>query len=828
MRQLVYASCLVALLVGCDDGQGQYIPEVTLPEDPISGFAGPLEAVEVKVDDLGLSHVYARNDLDLFYTSGYLQGRDVLFALDVLRRRSVGTLAELRGEAGLDADIQARALGFEQLGEASVALLAREAPREHNLLVAFCAGLNARVEEIRAGQAALPDDYVALGLSPARFTPAELMAIGVRIQFGYSSTLEYDLLNTLVRVLSPEAAQLPLYQPASQAFILRRGAPVASAPPQEGAQKPQRPRLAVDPAQLPALVEGLRRWRRLLDVGDGSNVWAIHAEHSANGRSMLANDSHGSYTAPSLLYLSHLNSADAGGSFDMLGMGFLGVPGVHLGHNRRVAWGATTNFADLTDLWEVPVEDGVARLGGQEVPVSQREEVIRVRQEDGGMRQEVITARWIEGVGVLLPDALLPVPRTLFAQGELLLGWPGFQANDELLMFLALDRSQDLYDFHDSIALGKTGMQNWTAASADQIAYRAHGLVPDRGPLGRRIQANVILDGTDPDQLWSGRFLPPEQLPAAFGGDYLSSANNDPWGHSADNDPLNDSFYYGSFFAPGFRAARLQEALDALVARGGVTVEDSQRLQLEVRSQLSGRVLPLLAGAVEALERDEALAPWRPRAQELREALAALEAWDGRATLESREALLFRLCFAWLSRRLLADDLSLLFDAVDDAQPVTIIKLTLLTLEQDLEAFHEGQPQVALVGALADALDTLAQRPELRTWGDLRYARFRTPTDDFVDYRVPGEDTSLNVAQVSCWEGGRIAEFCTTDVGAVYRYVVSFDEQGTPQMHFQWPEGNALDTQDWLQGEGGYRVLPFLREDVEARQVRSWTLEPGR
>jgi penicillin amidase len=316
--------------------------------------------------------------------------------------------------------------------------------------------------------------------------------------------------------------------------------------------------------------------------------------------------------------------------------------------------------------------------------------------------------------------------------------------------------------------------------------------------------------------------LPDAQLPAIFGGPYLASANNDPWGHTADNDPLNDDFYYGSFYAPGFRAARLREALGALVARGGVTVEENQALQLEQRSQLAPRLLPFLSEAVGALESDPALEPWRGRAAELRAALGRLERWDQVASTQSAEALLFRLWVAWATRRLLADDLGLLFDPVDEAQAVTNIKLALLTLEQDLVALHEGQPRVALVRGLAEALDTLAARPGLQTWGDLHRASFDRPVGPPLELETGGEDTSLNVAQSACWRDGAIADFCRSGVGAVFRSIVTFGEDGVPQLDFQWPEGNALTTEAWL--EGRYARLPFRRAEVEARTTRTLTL----
>ena len=39
------------------------------------------------------------------------------------------------------------------------------------------------------------------------------------------------------------------------------------------------------------------------------------------------------------------------------GSGFAGVPSVILGHNRHIAWGATTNPMDVTDSYTEEVVD---------------------------------------------------------------------------------------------------------------------------------------------------------------------------------------------------------------------------------------------------------------------------------------------------------------------------------------------------------------------------------------------------------------------------------------------------------------------------------------
>ena len=94
---------------------------------------------------------------------------------------------------------------------------------------------------------------------------------------------------------------------------------------------------------------------------------------------MLANDPHQPLSSPALVYGLHLDSRSGGsGSFDVAGFCFAGTPGVQLGHNRNVAWGATTGTADVMDMWSVSTDPmaGTADVGGETLAYSSREETI--------------------------------------------------------------------------------------------------------------------------------------------------------------------------------------------------------------------------------------------------------------------------------------------------------------------------------------------------------------------------------------------------------------------------------------------------------------------
>lgn len=763
-------------------------------------------------DGQNVPHLYAQTELDAFYAQGYQQATDALFMLEVTRRSALGTLAEILGESALQGDRQARTLGFRSWGEKSVTLLRETHPAEHNSLVAFVAGINRRITEVSVGDSPTPPEITKYGLYIAPWTAADAMAIGLRIQFGFSSTFSFDLLYTLVDRLVDDPASIPVFATYKEAFIMP-GATKSAKWVSPGAGT-ARVSPALDPQAARQLFDALTALYLRHGMGEGSNSWAVAPAYTDNGRAYLANDSHAGFTEPNRMHVAHLSAED--GSLDTIGFSFLGLPGVHVGHNRAVAWGATTNFADVTDLWEVKLEGDGVKLGGETLPLETRQELIRSKNVDGSVAELPFEIRSVAGVGVLLPSEVLPVPKALLSSHELLLGWPGFAPTDELAMFFGMDHAQSLDELEAAVGLGRTGMQNWLSASADDIRLQVHGLVPDRGGVTGRSKANRLMDGGDPMNLWTGAYLPVERLPRLDGAcSFIVTANNDPWGHTADNDPLNDEFYYGSFFSPGFRARRLMDVLESTTAKGGIARDDMHALQMNVQSTLAAEWVPLIQAAVAAIASDPKLGAFAGQ-PELTGAAQALSSWDGRMTRASAEAALFRLTLAYATRRTLEPTLAFLFDGVDEAQPVTIQKMALLVHLHDVQAILKGQQRVMLVSALSDALATIKERKGTAeyTWADLHRAVFKHADGGQTLVATDGDDSTLNVAQSHCWAKGQIAEFCASTAGAVYRIVYGFDQDGTPRATFNLPTANAGKSSDWV--EGVFQPLLFQRNEVLA------------
>jgi penicillin amidase len=810
----------------------------------------PTADTQVIIDSLGVPHIYADNDADLIFASGNVLARMRLFQIDLVRRQALGRRAEVLGAGSLPDDLGARTMNFLALGRKNRARFEMEQPQEVVLLRAFVSGINRHIEQVRSGAAPLPAPFRELGYLPEPWSVDDTFAIGKMLSFGMSSTLDYEVLASVLTRLAPRLAQdLPLSMPVRPAFIL----PEELRPPLRSGMGGHegRPPDRLPPLSGPARAEALRalvRYRRLFPA-TGSNNWAVSGRFTVSGKPLLAGDPHQPLGVPSRFFAQHLDSQSRGGTFDLIGFGFAGAPGVQLGHNRHVAWTATTNFADVMDLWDVALTAGrrAILLGGVARPVQPRTERIRVRgegQQVGEATESEHRILDVPGVGVLLPEELLPLPKAFIAAGEVLVMWTGFEASNEAATYLGLGRARSIDEWDEAARRLEVGAVNLIGADQKTIRYRVHARVPDRGDPAARPLPFRILDGGDPRTLWTGAMLQEALLPHATepARGYLASANNDPYGFTATGHPERAPFYYGYFYDPGDRAARIESQLQALLARGQVREEDLVALQNDAYMVMADDLLPPLAEALAALPGDPELAEFRGR-PELPALVGRLLAWDRQMRRDSPDAVVF---FAWAHfavRRGLQRDLGAVLDALFQAEPsyaLKALRLVLLDRFPGASSYLAAHRRVVLLGALSDTVGWLKGRfggiePTRYAWKDVHGARFAHPlggAHDLGTFPVDGSIGTVNVSSATLFDerGAPRAAWSSTD-GPIYRMVVGFAADGTPRARVNYPAGNDEDPQSphhhdqlaaWLDGRPA--PLPFRRADVEAAVSRRFVV----
>mgnify|MGYP005606182349 FL=1 len=127
------------------------------------------ENVTVIRDEMGVPHIEAKSDADLYRAQGYVQAQDRLFQMDLARRQASGRLAEIIGEAAVENDKFFRIFSLRDAAEKSWDGYDTQSKQ---VLEWFAEGVNAYIAEAR-----LSYEFKLLGYEPELWTPIDSLTI---------------------------------------------------------------------------------------------------------------------------------------------------------------------------------------------------------------------------------------------------------------------------------------------------------------------------------------------------------------------------------------------------------------------------------------------------------------------------------------------------------------------------------------------------------------------------------------------------------------------------------------------------------------------------
>ncbi|HWG92491.1 MAG TPA: penicillin acylase family protein, partial [Candidatus Thermoplasmatota archaeon] len=454
----------------------------------------------IKTDAYGVSHLFADNAYTLFYGNGYVQARDRLFQLDLLRHVGYGDSASLVGAGQLASDMQVRQSLYTREEIAQQLAAAPEWTRK--ALQAYSDGVNRYIAEATAS-GELPVEFAALGHAPEPWRPEDSVAIINYLIgfFGVSGGEELRngrLLDTLAATTGSEAAA---YAALGDMAPVQVNGSFASIPPAEkrvdgcerlpvyGAVPADQIALArkasrAVPWGVPAeaneslaSVLGTRTGLGLLDGFHwGSNALIVDGAHSTTGQPIMFGGPQMLYYKPPVPYQIGLHGA----GFDVTGIGVAGAPGVVIGRTPTFAWSVTSGYDDMLDTVVLHLDESDPHRyewDGTWRTMECREEIHRTTPSPGNarapqlVRQEVCRA---EGMPVLAwspQDRLAWAQRTTTRMKEL----------EGASYWLALGAQKDLTGFMGTLSRFPFTF-NFLYAGPEGIAYVHTGAVPLRYP----------------------------------------------------------------------------------------------------------------------------------------------------------------------------------------------------------------------------------------------------------------------------------------------------------------------------------------------------------
>lgn len=309
----------------------------------VAGLDGPVEVVR---DANGVAYIQASTRRDALFAQGFVHAQDRFWQMSLTRQTMAGRLAEWIGRPAFNSDQRMRHFAGEELARR----LWEQFPEEERpLLEAYAAGVNAWLDSPAYRR---PPEMVILHLHPERWRPEDAFLIWRGLYEPLATPGLEGLLPAVRRVAA---------HPSAEEMIdgfMDTTVPII---PAEGAD------------------ETVQRSQPMKEQAF-SNSWLLSGEHTASGLPLLANDPQLAATLPNTWYLMRLAMEEG----RMVGASIPGLPGLPLGHNGRIAIGATNAMVDVYDIALVqldPDDAGRFRRGPDEPwqPFDTRTETIRVR-----------------------------------------------------------------------------------------------------------------------------------------------------------------------------------------------------------------------------------------------------------------------------------------------------------------------------------------------------------------------------------------------------------------------------------------------------------------
>jgi penicillin amidase len=743
--------------------------------------------LRIERNSWGIPSIFADNDEDLFFGFGYAIAQERLFQLDYLRRRGAGRLSEILGGDGEELDLIGRLVGVESVFQLD--LLARTVgirriaehewdvlPEEtRRLISAYSYGINAFLEE--PGNL-LPIEFGLLDYEPEPWSPIDYLTI--EGEFRWYLTGRFPIL------VMPELAKRRLGDgPLYRAFLETEADDECILPPgsYRAEQTGRQPvcEAAGDPEAT------------------GSNNWVVSGKLSRSGKPMVASDPHIPFDAVSWWYEVHL----CGGSFNVCGMAYVGMPAVMFGRTERVAWGCTNNICSQRDLYQEktdPEHPNCFLYDGRWEPARELEEVIDIK---GGVpvRETIRFSR----NGPIVDDVL---PRAARGTGPVSLKWLGAYQGGWLTALLGMNRAKSAEELRESLRPWHVPTFSVVYADVDgHIGYQAAGRVPIRNVWERGYRP-----GWNPAHQWDG-LIPFEGMP------HLADPERG-WMATANNRPAPADFPYplSGTWSSGYRALRIRQMLEA---GGPFGKDDFIAMQQDALSLRAVKCLPGLLAVLDAATDHH-----------VREAVGRLRDWDCRVEPDRIGASIFSVFFRLWTRavvheRFEPEEASLLAGGADG------LAANLLSADE-AGWFAIGKKEETMLACFQSALqkltDRLGHEPAKWQWGNLHTIPLRHVLSGRGDLGKLLDHGGIPVK-------GDAGTICNTGLGGQYEARAGANYRLITDMAVSPPGLWAVDCEsasahpgsphygdqlaDWI--EGRYHWLSLDREeasrDARARMI---------
>lgn len=693
----------------------------------LTGISSPIEIVR---NNDNVPHIFGRSDADVYFALGFAHAQDRLWQMMMLRRTAQGRLSEAFGQRTVKIDELMRRYDLYGLAQSSVAAQDAETMVA---LDSYARGVNAWIEEVnREARGRGAPEFFFFSSEIAAWQPADSIAILKLMALQLSGQLENEVVRARVSLVLPASRLADILPDDPSQGVMALPQYSALVPGVAPSSEPLR--MAVQDVLSPFPTR---------ELAGASNAWAAAPMRSAAGGTLLANDPHLGFTAPTVWYLARLE-LQAGG---VIGGTIPGIPAVLVGRSAALGWGLTSSYADDQDLYIEEVNPDNPEQ--YRTPEGWKEFVTRrsiITVKDAA--PVTITLRWTDN-GPVLPGSHYDIGSITPPGHVAALAWTALTGADTSMT--AVVRMMGARSVAEAIEAGRLVVapaQNVMLADQRGVAMQLMGALPNRDPA-HQSKGRMPVPGWIAANRWQGT-LPYEDNPREVNpaSGLIGNTNNKTVERPF---PLHVSYDWGD-------TQRIQRWLTLMKAREVHTRESFIEAQLDTVSFTARSLLPLIGA--DLWFTGEAAPEGTPERLRQR-ALEILAAWNGEMSEHLPEPLIYQAWARALQDRLIRDELGPLADSFTHIEPLLIERVyrnvdgASIWCDVVQSAVVESCTDLARM-ALDDALLSLSEsygpNPESWRWGDAHQATHDHPVLGnlpvlryFVNMRqsTSGDDHSL-------------------------------------------------------------------------------------
>ncbi|MDN3646088.1 acylase [Pontixanthobacter aestiaquae] len=454
-------------------------------------------SAEIVRSEFGVPHIYGETDADVAYGVAIAHAEDDFFTLQDVVAMTRGRYGAIAGEEGAQIDYAYHLLDARGTAERHYMSLPEDT---RALFEAYATGLNQFAEE-NPGEVKLANLFPVNGMD-------------VATGFALRQPFFFGLGNVIGPLVAGEDLNPEFGPPIPDAGD--RVKPSADAPPIMDDSDDAEP---VDVARAHPLYFG--------EDGalSGSNAWAIAPQKSGDGVTRLVSNSHQPWRGGVAWYELVVESNEG---WHYAGANFPGSPFPFLGHNENLGWTNTVNRPDMTDVYELELDDSGEnyKLDGEWKPLLSKRVILPVK----------------------MGPLVLPVPQTVYRsehgpvikndKGAFAIRYGGMDSVDMLDAYYRLNKAENFEEWKAILARMDIPSTNFIYGDKEgNIAYVYNAAIPDRpvGPDWRN-----ILPGNDSSLIWEGT-VDFDAIPKIYNpsSGWVYNSNNTPYSAAGPDDDID-------------------------------------------------------------------------------------------------------------------------------------------------------------------------------------------------------------------------------------------------------------------------------------------------